>query len=183
MKMAAHACSELPETMTDSPSQLTQKGRHHNKWLLLIAAYKVLQALLFAAIGVGALRLLHKDIDDVLTQVAMALRFNPESRFINFILDKASLLNDPLLRRIGAAAFSYAGLGLAEGIGLYLEKAWGEYLTLAITASFLPWEIFEVLRRLTWVRVALLVVNALVFLYLLKLVAGRKKLAEESARA
>jgi uncharacterized membrane protein (DUF2068 family) len=119
----------------------------------------------------------------VLTQVAMALRFNPESRFINFILDKASLLNDPLLRRIGAAAFSYAGLGLAEGIGLYLEKAWGEYLTLAITASFLPWEIFEVLRRLTWVRVALLVVNALVFLYLLKLVAGRKKLAEESARA
>jgi hypothetical protein len=40
-----------------------------------------------------------------------------------------------------------------------------------------------VLRRLTWVRVALLVVNALVFLYLLKLVAGRKKLAEESARA
>ena len=68
-------------------------------------------------------------------------------------------------------AFSYAALSLAEGIGLYLEKAWGEFLTLAITASFLPWEIFEIFRRLTWVRVGLLVVNLLVFLYLLKIVS------------
>ena len=41
---------------------------------------------------------------------------------------------------------------MAEGIGLYLEKAWGEYLTLAITVSFLPLEIFEIVRRLTWIR-------------------------------
>jgi uncharacterized membrane protein (DUF2068 family) len=48
-------------------------------------------------------------------------------------------------------------------------------LTLAITASFLPWEIFEVFRRLTMPRVGLLVVNALVFFYLIKLVAARGK--------
>jgi uncharacterized membrane protein (DUF2068 family) len=155
------------------------KRRHHNKWLLLIAAYKLFQAMLIAAIGVGAMRLLHKDIDDVLTQVAGAMRFNPESRFVNFVLDKATILNDPLLRRIGVVAFSYAGLSLAEGIGLYLEKAWGEILTLVITASFLPWEVFEVSRRLTWVRVGLLIVNTLVFLYLLKVVSTRKRQAAE----
>lgn len=184
MKMTVHASSELPETMTDTPSRPAHKRRHHNKVLVLIAAYKVFQALLFAAVGVGALRLLHKDIDDVLTQVAAALRFNPESRFVNFVLDEATLLNDPLLRRIGVVAFSYAAVSLAEGIGLYLEKIWAEYLTLFITASFLPWEAFEVVRRLTWVRVGLLVVNALVFLYLLKLVvANRKKQAENSTGA
>ena len=62
-----------------------------------------------------------------------------------------------------------------EGIGLYLEKAWGEYLTLAITASFLPWEIFEIFRRVTPVRVSLLAVNVLVFVYLLKLVTERQR--------
>jgi uncharacterized membrane protein (DUF2068 family) len=72
-------------------------------------------------------------------------------------------------------AFSYAGLSMAEGIGLYLEKAWGEYLTLIITASFLPWEIFEVFHRLTLVRVGLLGVNLLVFVYLLKIVMSRRK--------
>lgn len=155
----------------------------HNKWLLLIAGYKGLQALLFIAVGVGAFRLLHKDIDDVLTQVAYALRFNPESRIVNFLLEKATLVNDPVLRRIGAAAFCYAGLSLAEGIGLYLEKAWGEVLTLAITASFLPWEVFEIFRRLTWVRVSMLVINVLVFLYLLKIVADRKVRPETATSA
>ena len=80
-------------------------------------------------------------------------------------------------------AFSYAALSLAEGIGLYLEKAWGELLTLAITASFLPWEIFEIFHRLTWVRVGLLVINVLVFFYLLKLVASRKQPIESRQSA
>ena len=134
---------------------------------------------MFAAIGVGALRLLHKDIGDVLARLADHLRFNPESRLVNFILDRASLVDDRLLRRIGAVVFIYAGLDLIEGIGLYMEKRWAEYLTLAITGSFLPWEIFEVFRKLSFSRVGLLAVNALVFYYLLKLVAGRGKRPSE----
>lgn len=160
--------------MKDSTSQFAPK-RRHDKGLLLIAVYKFLQAALFAAIGIGALKLLHKDAADVLGDLADHLRFNPESRLVNFILRKASLLDDPLLRRIGLGAFSYAGLGILEGIGLYLEKAWGEYLTLLITASFLPWEIFEVLHRLTWFRSGLLTANTLVFFYLLNLVLTRQR--------
>jgi uncharacterized membrane protein (DUF2068 family) len=64
-------------------------------------------------------------------------------------------------------------VGILEGIGLYLEKAWGEYLTLVITASFLPWEVIKVVHRVTWIRSGLLVANVLVFLYLLKLVVER----------
>ena len=156
--------------MTDYPLHLLLKPLRRNRWLILIAAFKLTQALLFAAIGVGALRLLHKDVGDVLAGLADHLRFNPESRFVNFILDRASIFNDRLLLRIGEVVFIYAGLDLVEGVGLYLEKAWAEYLTLAITASFLPWEIFEVFRKLTLPRVGLLVVNALVFFYLVKLV-------------
>lgn len=161
--------------MTDSPSQLSPKLPRHDAGLLIIAAYKLIQALLFAAIGVGALHLLHKDVGDQLAQFAHHLRFNPESRVVDFVLDKASLLNDPLLKRIELAAFAYAGIGIIEGIGLYLEKAWAEYLTLAITASFLPWEIFEILRRVTWFRSGLLVANVLIFFYLLQFVTGRGK--------
>ncbi len=160
--------------MTEASAQAAVKPQPRNKLLILIAAYKLLQALLFAAVGFGALRLLHKDIGDVLSDLAAAMRFNPESHLVNFILDKATVLDDPLLRRIGVVAFCYAALSLAEGIGLYLEKTWGEVLTLLITASFLPFEIFEIIRKLTWLRVSLLVINLLVFLYLLKVVASRK---------
>jgi uncharacterized membrane protein (DUF2068 family) len=135
----------------------------------------VAQALLFIAIGVGALRLVGKDLGDVLLRLAHHLRFGPESRFVDFILDRASIVNDRMLRRIGVGLFAYAALGMAEGIGLYLEKAWAEYFTLGITLSFLPWEIFEVIRKVTPIRSGLLVVNMLVFLYLLKVVIEREK--------
>jgi uncharacterized membrane protein (DUF2068 family) len=128
---------------------------------------------LFIAVGVGAFRLLHKDVGDMLTHLVEHLRFNPESRFVNFVLDKSSLVTDRVLLRIGEVGFIYASLDLIEGTGLYLEKIWAEYLTLTITASFLPWEIFEVFRRVTWIRSGLLLVNTLVFFYLLKIVVER----------
>ena len=170
-----NSTQSLPKTMAEVPKHSVSKPYHHNQWLILIAAFKLAQALLFVAIGVGALRLLHKDVGDELARLADHLRFNPESRFVNFVLEKAALLDDRLLRRIGAVVFVYAGLDLIEGVGLYLEKTWAEYLTLAITGSFLPWEIFEVFRRVTATRVSLLLVNAMVFFYLLSLIVERGK--------
>ncbi len=169
--------------MNDSPKLPDPPHRRHNSLLILIAAFKLAQALLFAAVGVGAFRLLHKDIGDTLEQLVNHLRFNPESRLVNFILEKATLVDDHMLRRIGAVVFIYAGLDLTEGIGLYLEKAWAEYLTLAITASFLPWEIFEVFRRVTTIRVSLLALNALVFIYLLQLVIGKQRREKSLSKA
>lgn len=111
----------------------------------------------------------------MLANLAHHLHFNPESRFVDFILDRASIVDDRMLRRFSVALFAYAALGLTEGIGLYLEKAWAEYMTLGITASFLPWEILEVFRRVTLMRSSLLMVNILVFFYLLKVLAERGK--------
>lgn len=162
------------DSITTVSERTTGRGRH-TRGLLLIAVYKGLLALFFAALGFAALHLLNKDINDVISQLGDFLRLNPESKFVNFLYDRASIISDPLLKRIGALAFVYAAVSLAEGIGLYLEKAWAEYLTLAITASFLPWEIFEVFHRATWIRIALLAVNALIFVYLLKIVVARRR--------
>jgi uncharacterized membrane protein (DUF2068 family) len=157
-------------------SRLTRIGGHRrNPLLLTIAVYKFLHALFFIAIGIGAHRLLHKDIADQIDLFARHLRFNPESRLVTFVLEKASLINDPVLRRIGLFAYCYAALTMVEGIGLYLEKAWGEFLTLAITASFLPWELFEIYRHVSWLHIGLFAINILVFLYLLDLVVARAR--------
>lgn len=166
--------------MSDTAMQSAAKPRH-NEWLILIAAFKLAQALVFVAIGVGALRLMGMDVSDLLSQLADHLRFNPESKFVNFVLDKAALVDDRMLRRIGTVVFIYAGLDLIEGTGLYLEKTWAEYLTLIITGSFLPWELFEVFRRLTVPRISLLAINAAVFAYLVKLVLQRRAKAPELA--
>jgi uncharacterized membrane protein (DUF2068 family) len=161
--------------MTGSPTTNTMQRPKHNKWLLLIASYKTLQAILFVLIGLGARHLLHKDVGDELAALADHFRFNPESRLVNIILDRASLLNDPILRRIGILAFAYSAVSYVEGIGLYFEKVWAEYLTLIITASFLPFEIIEIIKRQTWFRFSLLAVNLLVFIYLMQLLLIRAR--------
>jgi len=140
--------------------------KKRNRWLELIAVYKLLQAALLVSVAVGVLKLLHKDVADVLTNLAMGLRMNPEGRLVGFLLDKAALLNDHRLRQISLCLFGYAALGLLEGIGLMLEKVWAEYLTAIITASFLPLEIFELIHRVTWFRIGLLVANLAVLAYL-----------------
>jgi uncharacterized membrane protein (DUF2068 family) len=162
------------EIMTGSTLQSVSTARRHTKGLVLIAVYKLLLALFFVSLGVGALRLVGKDVGDLAYRIASDLRFNPEARFVHFLLERASLLEDPMLRRIGFGAFCYAAISVAEGIGLYLEKAWGEYLTLIITASFLPWEIIEIAHRHTFPRFSLLAVNLAVLIYLSKLVWERQ---------
>src|SRR4051794_11268099 len=110
--------------MTGSTLQTAASApRHHNKGLVLIAVYKLLLAVFFVTLGVGAFRLVGKDVGDIFFRIASDLRFNPEGRIVNFVLDRVAILDDPMLRRIGFAAFCYAAIGIAEAVGLYLEKA------------------------------------------------------------
>jgi uncharacterized membrane protein (DUF2068 family) len=171
--------------MTGIP-QIVKKSPNHRAGLVVIAAYKLLCALLFVLVGVGALRLLHKDVDDFAWHALVeVLHWNPESRVVSFLLERAELLDDPMLKRIGFGAFCYGAVCVAEGVGLYLEKVWGEVLTLLITASFLPFEIHELFRRVTPVRVGLLVINIVVLGYLLYLVVekGARRAKERRAAA
>ena len=165
----------MAEETIESPLKSIIRRPHHNRWLMLIAAFKLAQALLFIAAGISVLRLMHHDLPDLVLQWARHMHFSPESHFVDFILERAAFVNDKVLRRFSVGLFAYATLGAVEGIGLYLEKTWAEYMTLGITASFLPWEIFEVIRRLTYIRSALLAVNILVFFYLLKVVTERTR--------
>ncbi|HZD76708.1 MAG TPA: DUF2127 domain-containing protein [Acidobacteriaceae bacterium] len=141
-------------------------ARHHDQWLILIGGFKILEGTFFVLLGLGVVRLLHRDIGDLLLKTALALRIDPESHFINLLLDQVQLLTPHKMRLISAGIFLKAGLDYLEGIGLVLEQTWAEWLTIGLTASFLPWEIFEIARHFTWLKVGVTLLNLLVLLYL-----------------
>lgn len=152
-----------------------------NRWLILIGAGKLLKAALFIALGFGALRLLHKDLVAVVTQWVTDLRFDPENRLINFLLDKISLISPHRLKQISIGIFCLASLDILEGLGLVLGKPWAEYLTLLVTASFLPWELFEILRKPNWPKAIFALINVAVVWYLAAYL--QKRLRERAARS
>ena len=167
--------------MTASSLQLRASAlrSRHDRWIIAIGVFKLLQALLFISLGIGAIRLLHKDLMDVAEHFILAMRFDPEGRFVNLFLDKVALIDPHRLKQISAVVFSIAALDIIEGTGLVLERVWAEYVTLTLTASFLPWEFFEVLRRATWMHLVLLVINLSVVIYLLRYVRLRVRQRQE----
>ena len=60
---------------------------------------------------------------------------------------------------IAVALFVYAGIQVAEGVGLWSLKRWGEYLAVVATSAFLPLEVYELLERVTVLRLGAFVVN------------------------
>jgi uncharacterized membrane protein (DUF2068 family) len=139
----------------------------HDRWIIAIGVFKLLQALLFLLLGIGAVRLLHRDLMEVAEHFILAMRFNPEGHLVNLFLDKVAQIDPHRLKEISAAIFAIAGLDAIEGSGLVMEKAWAEFVTLVLTASFLPVEAFQILRHVTWIRSGLFVINFAVVLYLL----------------
>jgi uncharacterized membrane protein (DUF2068 family) len=89
------------------------------------------------------------------------------------------LLHHNDLRHFSMITFAYAVECLVEGTGLVLEKRWAEYFTVTLTSLALPLECYELYKEFTLLRVALLVVNLLVVVYLVWLL--RRQLRRETA--
>ena len=138
-----------------------------DRLLRVIAVFKFLKAALLIALGIGLFKVLHKDLGDVLEHWIGALRLDPGSHYVNLALEKAMNARPQQIKKLGLGSFLYAGLFLAEGTGLWLRKRWGEWLTVIITSSLVPIEVYEIYRHFSPVKVGVLVVNVAIVLYLI----------------
>lgn len=161
--------------MTTSSVQASRTRSRHDEWIIAIGVFKLLQAAAFLLLGIGALRLLHKDLLDIVEHWILALRFNPEGHLVSLLLGQVALIDPHRMKEISAAIFLIAVLDAIEGTGLVLEQTWAEFVTLILTASFLPWEMAGVVRHPTGIRAGLAIINIAVVLYLLWFVRMRMR--------
>jgi uncharacterized membrane protein (DUF2068 family) len=137
-----------------------------SRGLLLIAAFKLIKGLALLALGIGALRLLHKDVAAEIAQWIDALRVDPHNHYIQMVLEKLGMVDDKKLKALSIGTFFYSALFFTEGTGLALRKRWAEYLTIVSTASLLPLEIYEIVQRASAPKVVALLVNIAIVVYL-----------------
>jgi uncharacterized membrane protein (DUF2068 family) len=141
--------------------------------LRLIALFKLLKAITLIAIGVGALKLLHRDMGRTLEHWIAVSGLNPGNRWVEIGIEKASNLSHAKVKDLGIVSFIYAGLFLTEGIGLWLMKHWAEWFTIIITSSLVPVEIYEIHRHPTATKILVLIINIAVVAYLVYRVRTR----------
>jgi uncharacterized membrane protein (DUF2068 family) len=143
--------------------------------VFLIGLFKLFKAALLIAVGIGAVRLLHKDLSASVLHWVQVLRVDPDNRYVHGIIVRVFRVTPKQLRELSVGTFIYAGLFLTEGMGLLLRKHWAEYFTIITTGAFIPLEIYEVARHFTITKLVVTVVNVLIVWYLVARVRSRSK--------
>ena len=144
--------------------QAAQKPRDRVIWL--IAALKTFKGVLLLAAAIGLLKLVHRDVAAVVWQCIKTLHVDPENRYIQTVLVKASIANARQLQALSLGSFVYAGLLLIEGIGLFLQQRWAQYFSVLITASFVPLEVWELMKKFSPAKIVVIAVNMAIVVYL-----------------
>lgn len=82
-------------------------------------------------------------------------------------IEKALNARGTTLILVASGLLLYGGLQVVEGVGLWMLKRWGEYFAVVATSLFLPLEIYELVEKLTVLRVIVFVINIAAVFYLL----------------
>lgn len=141
--------------------------RHGPGVLRLIAAGKLLKAALLVALGIGALRLMNQDLERVGGEVIEILHLDPANQHINALMERFLKINPRHLGYLGIGSFIYAAVFIVEGVGLWLDKKWAEFMTVITTGLLLPVELYELVHHPTVVRSLVLAINAAIVAYLI----------------
>lgn len=149
-----------------------------NTLIRLIALFKLVKTFTLIAVGVGALKLLHRDIGVTLDHWITVCGLDPENHLLERGIEKISNFSPAKVKGLGIVSFIYAGLFLTEGIGLWLMKRWAEWFTIIITTSLVPVEIYEIHRHPTPVKIVVLIINVAVVFYLIYRIRTHKTASE-----
>jgi uncharacterized membrane protein (DUF2068 family) len=82
-------------------------------------------------------------------------------------IERAFSLGSGTLRVVGIVFLVYAVIEGIEAYGLWYQHRWAEYLTLLVTASLLPLEVYELAQSFSALKVLTLIINIAVVAYLL----------------
>jgi uncharacterized membrane protein (DUF2068 family) len=153
----------MAETEDDSTAPL-ETPFEPLRW---IGTYKILKGVLALIAALLLLRLMHRNLPEVALHWMAKLHIEPQSEIGKIVLHRILLIKNRSIGWVAIGLFAYIPLTCAEGIGLMLRKVWAEWLTIVTTAALIPLEVREVILRLTWLRVLLLVLNICVLIYLI----------------
>jgi uncharacterized membrane protein (DUF2068 family) len=132
----------------------------------MVAVFEALKGAIVLVAGFGLTRLVHHDVERAAEALIDRLHLDASRKFPHIFLQLAANANDAQLWVLAALAMSYAALRFAEAYGLWHSRRWGEWIAAVSGGIYVPVEIYELLHRVTWIRVTALFLNVAIVTYM-----------------
>ena len=118
-------------------------------------------ALVFLA-GFGVLSFIHRDAQLVAERLVTHLHLNPASHYPRIFIDTAANLTDSRLWTLAAMAGTYGLVRFIEAYGLWRGRRWAEWFAAVSGAIYIPFEIYELFKRVSGLSFGTFLVNVLI---------------------
>lgn len=121
-----------------------------------------------AALGglIGVLDLLHRDVRAVVLTLIGRFGLDPEAHYPSLLLHYADLLPNTDVHMLVMLVSAYIALRFMEATGLWLHKAWGEYLGALSGGIYIPFEVVHFIDEPSWMNAFIVTLNAVIVAYL-----------------
>jgi len=140
------------------------------RYLKLIAVFKMGKGLLLLLLGCSLLFLNARDrwMDGISDWVDAEILLG-HSKPIIFVLNKVqAALASGKLGATALLSLFYCGVLFTEGIGVYLQQRWAEFLMIFATAALIPLEIRHIWHRPSLAACVILAANVFIVWFLYK---------------
>ena len=131
-----------------------------------IAFFEAAKGALVLLAGLGLLALIDRDVQRIAERIVRFSHLNPASHYPRIFVDAASHITNGRLWLLAGAAAAYALVRGIEAYGLWYERRWAEWFALVAGGLYLPLEIYEIIHRVTWVKMAVFSTNVAVVAYM-----------------
>ena len=153
----------------------------HLKGLRFIASLEVLKGTLVVVGALALLKLVHRDIGALAAELLDKLHVPPGASLATHVLQGADSVTPEKIKGLIAFAVVYSAIRFVEGYGLWLGRIWAEWFAIISGTVYLPLEVYEVVRRVSWFHVLVLLINIAIVLYMasIRYFAHRRTVARE----
>lgn len=138
-----------------------------------------MRGLLLVGAGVYLIGHAGANFGSIANHVARSVELDPRRPFVRHLIARLGALRRHEVRVFGVGALGYGVLELVEGVGLWLEQRWAEWLTVVATSLLIPLEVYELVRRPTMLKAVGIAVNVLIVIYLIRVVRRRTRRAHD----
>ena len=132
----------------------------------IVAILELLKGAIVLFVGCGLISLMNRDAGEYAANLVRHLHLNPASRFPQAIMQMARNITTTQLWIFASLAIFDAVLRGVIAYGLWKGLRWAEWLGVAAAGIYIPIEIYEMARHLTWLKTVTLITNVIVVIYL-----------------